>query len=353
MKYTIFTIFFSVLFISTQAQVTRKVLMEEYTGTWCPNCPDGHDTIKKILLDHPNRVVVVGMHNNDAYTIPYETAMEAAMQVSGFPRATIDRDSFPTANYFAMSRWFWTDAVVDRLNTPSPVQITMTPSYNGTNRQVTVKVDYTFKAAVNYETHLTCVLLEDNIMAAQSGATGTYTHKDVSRALLSADNWGDINNPSSVSVNQSFSKTYTYTLPAAWDANYITAVAFINKKIGTSPVLSSGTEVLNAEEAFIGFPTSANSIEKNILTVSECYPNPCSEVTAIDFTLEHDANVAAFVTDIRGAVLKTLTDSKRSAGKHSIYWAGTDSKTNRMPAGIYLIHLTIDGQAFTRKVVLQ
>ena len=79
MKKQIFTLLLSSALLSTQAQVTRKVLMEEYTGTWCPNCPDGHDTIKKLLLDHPGRLVVVGMHNNDAYTIPYETAMETAM----------------------------------------------------------------------------------------------------------------------------------------------------------------------------------------------------------------------------------------------------------------------------------
>jgi hypothetical protein len=353
MKKQIFTLLLSSALLSTQAQVTRKVLMEEYTGTWCPNCPDGHDTIKKLLLDHPGRLVVVGMHNNDAYTIPYETAMETAMQVTGFPRATIDRDSFPTANYFAMSRWFWTDAVADRLNVTSPVEIKLTPSLNGSTRLLTVKVDYTFKAAVNEETRLTCVLLEDSILAAQSGATGTYVHKDVSRALLSADNWGDANNPTMVSANQSFSKTYTYTLPATWNANNMTVVAFINKKMGATPIISQGTEVLNAEEAFIGFPTATSDVADNQFSVGECYPNPSSQITALDFTLDKDADVKAYVTDIRGAVVKNLSDSKRSAGKHSIYWAGTDQQSNRMNAGMYLIHLSINGKVYTRKVILE
>ena len=344
----------SICFLSSQAQVTRKVLMEEYTGTWCPNCPDGHDTIKKILNDHPNRVVVVGMHNNDAYTIPYEIAMENAMQVSGFPRATIDRDSFPTANYFAMSRWFWTDAVADRLNLTSPVEIKINPSYNSTTRMATIKVDYTFKAAVNEETRLTCVLLEDSILASQSGATGTYVHKDVCRATLSADNWGDANHPSSVSANQSFSKTYTYTLPTGWNDQHITAAAFINKKIGASPTISIGTEVLNAEEASLtAAPASVGAQNSYASFVGDCYPNPCRELTALDFTLNHDANVIAYVSNLQGAVIKELSSGNRSAGQHSIYWAGTNQQSMRMPAGIYLIHVSIDGKVFTRKVSLQ
>lgn len=345
---------FAIGTLSTQAQVTRKVLMEEYTGTWCPNCPDGHDTIKKILTDHPNRVVVVGMHNNDAYTIPYETAMENAMQVSGFPRATVDRDSFPSANYFAMSRWFWTDAVADRLNLTSPVEIKISPSYNTSTRVATIKVDYTFKSAVSEETRLTCVLLEDSILAAQSGATGTYVHKDVCRAVLSTDNWGDANHPTSVTANQSFSKTYTYTLPSTWNDKHITVAAFINKKIGASPTISVGTEVLNAEEASLtAAPASVVSQTSNASFVGDCYPNPARELTAIDFTLKQDADVKAFVTDIQGSIIKNLSSSKRSAGQHSIYWAGTNQQSMRMPAGIYLMHVSIDGKVFTRKVSLQ
>lgn len=61
----------------------------------------------------------------------------------------------------------------------------------------------------------------------------------------------------------------------------------------------------------------------------------------------------AYVTDIRGAVVKNLSDSKRSAGKHSIYWAGTDQQSNRMNAGMYLIHLSINGKVYTRKVILE
>ena len=77
-----------------------------------------------------------------------------------------------------------------------------------------------------------------------------------------------------VSANQSFSKIYTYTLPATWNANNMTVVAFINKKIGATPIISQGTEVLNAEEAFIGFPTATLDVADNQFSVGECYPNP-------------------------------------------------------------------------------
>ncbi|HNF71184.1 MAG TPA: Omp28-related outer membrane protein [Chitinophagaceae bacterium] len=339
--------------LSTQAQVTRNVLIEEYTGTWCPNCPDGHDTLKKNLQDHPGRLVIIGMHNADAYTIPYETTMENAMQVSGFPRATIDRDSFPSANYFAMSRWFWSDAIADRLNVPSPVEIKLYPSFNGTTRQLTVKVDYTFKAAVNEETRLTCVLLQDSILDSQAGATGTYVHKDVCRAVLSGNDWGDANHPASVAANSSYSKTYTYTIPTTWNAQNITVAAFINKKIGTTPVLSTGTEVLNAAEAFIGHPTATSMTDILHTQVGEVYPNPVQSLGALDFSLAKDAHVKAVITDLRGAQIKVLCDGMRTAGEHSVYWSGNNTTGVHQAPGVYLLQVEIDGQPYSRKCILE
>jgi hypothetical protein len=354
MKKTILLLAISAFSTASFAQATRNVLMEEYTGTWCPNCPDGHTYIKALEASYPNTFINIGMHNNDAYTIPYETAMEANVQVAGFPRATIDRFTYSLGNAFCMSRGFWTGAVADRVNLTSPVDITsLATGYISGTRQLTVNVNYKFLSAVSEETHLTCVLLEDSILAAQSGATGTYTHMDVCRALLSADTWGDANHPTSVAAGASYSKTYTYTVPAAVNDKNMRVVAFINKKVGTAPTLSTGTEILNAKVATVSGPLAASTLTKNNFSVGNVFPNPTQDLCAIEFSLPASASVSAYITDLRGATIAKLCNGSRSEGNHTIMWSGNGANSTKMPAGIYMMNLVIDGNLFTRKIVLQ
>lgn len=339
--------------LTIQAQVTRKVLIEEFTGTWCPNCPDGHTILQGIEASYPDRTVVVGMHNGDAYTIPYVTAMENAFAVAAFPRAAIDRVIYSGGNANVMSRSYWDAAVAARLNISSPVEIMIQPNVNTSTRVMTVKVDYNFKSAVSQETRLTCLLLEDSIQASQSGASGIYNHMDVCRAVLSADNWGDGNHPSSVTAGQTFTKTYTYTVPAAVNLNHMRVVAFVNKKIGTTPVYDSGTEILNSEVAHVSTaPLAISNVNKNRI-VATCSPNPFSDITAIDFTLNQDDNVNAFVTNISGETIMNLVNEKRSAGNHTIFWGGNGNQTYNLPNGIYYINIITSNGRISKPVVLQ
>jgi hypothetical protein len=351
-------IFTAILFattcvINTQAQVTRKVLIEEFTGTWCPNCPDGHTILKGIETSYPGRTVVVGMHNADAYNIPYETAMENAFAVAAFPRAAIDRVIYSGGNANVMSRSYWDGAVAARLNVTSPVEIKISPSLEASTRTVTVKIDYTFKADVSEETRLTCVLLEDSILASQAGATGTYTHMDVCRALLSADNWGDANHPATVTNGQAFSKTYTYVVPAAINLNNMRVVALINKKIGTTPVYDAGTAILNAEEAKVyNAPLSISETNKTNAKTN-CYPNPFTDITALDFTLQNDGNINAFVTDVNGTIIYQFFNEKRSAGNHTIYWGGTSNDNTAVANGLYFINVISAEGKISSPVILK
>jgi thiol-disulfide isomerase/thioredoxin len=352
MKKILLPLMFVLGTINANAQVQREVVIEEFTGTWCPNCPDGHNILKQIESANPNVVHVVGMHNADAFTIPYEVAIENAFNVAGFPRAAIDRATYSLGNAFVMSRSHWTGATAARLNITSPVEMNIDPSYDKQTRTLTVNVDYTFKADVNEETRLTCVLLEDSIIANQSGGSANYIHFDVCRALLSADNWGDANHPSTVAANATYNKTYSYVVPAAINEKNMRIVAFINKKNGTTPTLSSGTELLQSSGAKVSnFPlnTTSNVSLKNDFIVS---PNPFTDLTAMNFTLTKDSKVKSFITNLSGQVVEQLINETRSSGNHSIFWGGTSS-SQQVPEGIYFFNVTIDGQNYSKPVLFK
>ncbi len=67
----------------------RRVLFEEYTGTWCTNCPRGNGAIKALKRLHPDDFIPLAYHNGDAMEV-----MEASSfpkSISSFPASTIDR----------------------------------------------------------------------------------------------------------------------------------------------------------------------------------------------------------------------------------------------------------------------
>lgn len=47
------------------APVPRKVVMEDYTGTWCPNCPFAMATMQALNRLHPDDFVGISIHDRD------------------------------------------------------------------------------------------------------------------------------------------------------------------------------------------------------------------------------------------------------------------------------------------------
>jgi hypothetical protein len=45
-----------------QAPEAKHVVIEEFTGVRCPNCPQGHQIISAIKAANPEKVVAVSFH---------------------------------------------------------------------------------------------------------------------------------------------------------------------------------------------------------------------------------------------------------------------------------------------------
>ena len=77
------------------------------------------------------------------------------------------------------------------------------------------------------------------------------------------------------------------------------------------------------------------------------YPNPVSDNTTIEFTLNGKANVNLQIWDAYGRLMETLVNSPLQEGKHSIVF----NKKNLKP-GIYYYSLTADKRRKTNKMVI-
>jgi hypothetical protein len=82
------------------------------------------------------------------------------------------------------------------------------------------------------------------------------------------------------------------------------------------------------------------------------YPNPFNPATLIRFDIAHSGPVEVGIYDIRGALVKALTEGHRASGRYEISWNGEDHDGNRVASGIYFCRLTGDHFSEARKMIM-
>ena len=82
------------------------------------------------------------------------------------------------------------------------------------------------------------------------------------------------------------------------------------------------------------------------------YPNPFNSSTSIRYSVARSAHVELYIVNVRGQRVRTLVSSTISPGSHVVSWDGRSSSGMRASSGVYLVVLNIDGNIYTRKVLL-
>jgi len=82
------------------------------------------------------------------------------------------------------------------------------------------------------------------------------------------------------------------------------------------------------------------------------YPNPFNPSTTIRFNLEQESEVILNIYNLKGQLIKILTQENYSAGIHELVWDGRNETENVMPSGIYFYKLSAAGKTAIKKCVL-
>lgn len=157
----------------TEDFYARKVLIEEYTGQMCVNCPEGHAMTERITADFRNKVVVVGIHagslavgvdegglmtaDGDVYAAKYG--------VTGYPSVIINRTGTPVT---AVNNWYGLvdDAVSKAGN--APAAIVLNSNISTTPEGVTAVIESVIHADKEYSgMSYQLMLIENNVLSWQ------------------------------------------------------------------------------------------------------------------------------------------------------------------------------------------
>lgn len=342
---------------SVFGQAPKRVILEDFTGTWCGYCPRGKTVMEDCMTTYPN-VIGMTVHNGDGLANAYTNAIDAGLSVSSYPGGAVDRFLFSGQTSVSMSTSQWKSKCASRLLSSAPVDVTFTSTYNSTTRALSVTVNANFVAAASGDMRINCVLIEDGIVTPSDPqknymgqgcsspdanspwysfpcSISNYVHDGVARLNLANDNWGTAGViPASVTAGQNFTQNYTYTLPASYNASKVYIVAFVSK-YGTA---ASAREIMNSVKGLIG--TNTTAIFEQIpgasnVEVMQNAPNPFMGHTAIQFQLNSTDNVSIKVYDMFGKEVISLVDSKLVPGLHTYYWFGDDEAGSVVPNGVY------------------
>jgi hypothetical protein len=182
----------------------HNVMVEEYTGQSCSNCPAGHEQLEALAAANPNRVNIVCLYQKDntsltnppegyVYDFRTDAAIDIANYVSGallgtIPNAFIDRAKINSN--IIVSRADWSTAINTQLPKTDSVNLDITNTYNSSDSMVKTVVTVTYTQNVSTKQKLNVLIVEDDIVDKQEKPFGVidehYEFKNVFRQMVSS-----------------------------------------------------------------------------------------------------------------------------------------------------------------------
>ncbi len=245
---------------AVETKEPHVVLVEEFTGATCPNCPAARDQLANIGAANPDRVIVIGYH---VFGIPQSAPFADISlhdfrtqkgtdilntvygNVVGIPIAGIDR--VPVNSALALTRDKWQQAIDGRIATAAPVNIALSSDYDAISGKAFIQVKVSYTEDVSFKHSLSLVVLENDIVDAQefTSSTDTFYHfMHVFRDFITST--GGLNVLDSLSDKKAgrvYQAAFNYPVNAEWKPENCVIVGFIHRNDGTSKEIIQAAEI--------------------------------------------------------------------------------------------------------------
>lgn len=223
-------------FVDAEIIPRRAVLMEEFTGQRCTNCPRGHEKISEMVQMFGDSIVPVSIHASNLGTnfpvgLKTVTGEEYFKSVGqpALPQAVFDMQTPP------LQIADWGRVTADLIIQPTPFTVKAKCEVSGSD----LNIDVAFSSAEDYEGKLMVWVCQNNIVRPQLDGAVTiqdYVHNHVFRAAVTPDIWGD---DVKLEAHKAQYKSYVCPIDQYWGNENLYVVAFLYNDAGVAQVTSS------------------------------------------------------------------------------------------------------------------
>ena len=221
----------------------RTVLLEDFTGQKCVNCPRGTKVIEQLQEAYGEGIIAVGIHSGplgfkgNATTLGLATDLGDEYynhwQLEYQPVGLINRHG-------AVNYTDWMTKVREEMTKTSTIDIGLDALLSG--NQITITVSEWSIGA--YDGKLQIWVLEDSITATQTRHDPidddnvtindkNYVHNHVLRAAVNGA-WGEA---VTFDANESKTQTYQQAVDATWNPSHLSIVAFVYNDNGVEQAI--------------------------------------------------------------------------------------------------------------------
>ncbi len=225
------------------AAASRCIVVEDFTGQNCKNCPNATDGIAQLQQTYgADTIIAIAIHSGpfghestlSSPRLPLCTALGddyfKHWGITGQPSVMFNRQKTyitPYVEYFGV-------IVQQIMATSTPVTLSVDTAYCDADDPDKLTVTVSGYSVESVQGKLQVYVLEDNIVNFQIMPDGSvnnnYVHNHVLRASITDDDYGD---PFNIDVQKVQHATYTTKLDPSWNKENIHVVAFVyNDKDG-------------------------------------------------------------------------------------------------------------------------
>jgi hypothetical protein len=222
----------------------RKIVLEEYTGFKCGNCPRATKLAHQLEAANEGQVILLSVHaggyavtdKTGLYTYDFRTPESEELYkhfgITANPVALVSRATF-SGNQIVYEA-SWAAKVAELMKTEPKMLIRMFRDYDAATRELYLDVEITYLTEGEASHRLALYILEDKIIKPQTDYSKTpvdleeYEHNNVLRGSINGT-WGEQLSNGKIPAGYVIRREYHYTVPQGkdWVPENLKILAFV------------------------------------------------------------------------------------------------------------------------------
>lgn len=228
----------------------RVVLLEDYTGVKCINCPEAAVTAHELLERFPDNLVVLSVHSGHlAAPFPGEQDLRTEAGSTWYEAFNFDHNPVGTINRTRVSGGFgydpvaWGTKVAEEVNKKPEALLYINSVYDEMTRKLDFEVSGEFTQEIDGDFYIFAGIMEDSIQGKQlfpgSQVDDHYWHCHVFRKPVNGI-WGERFYTGMTELSQEFQKQFSTTIDSIYNADQCYVFAYVYDNSDYGAILQAG-----------------------------------------------------------------------------------------------------------------
>lgn len=218
----------------TKHQTSQALLIEEYSGWSCTNCPKAAEKLEALQETFKDELVAVTIHagsfaepgksnNNLDLTTPYGDSLSKVFGVSSFPAGIINR-STPPLQY---AQW---ETAINSINDTTPHLLNINLGVKKNSSLILVGISLSPLQPIPQKILLSILILEDNILGIQLNGSTKIPNYSFNNVLRNNALSNIPLNTECLSTGETLKCNYAINIDPIWNLSNCRVVAIVTNQ---------------------------------------------------------------------------------------------------------------------------